>query len=174
MYVIFDMDGVIADSESVYEAACMHVARMYNLPESDMREAFARATGVTDERERQILEETFGHLPQFSIEKTYRASREYFVRVVEAGQLKLRPGAAEILRCLKERGAKVGLASSSPRPMIEKVLGTHGVLQYFDVVVSGDMVENSKPDPEIFLKCAVQLGIPESKYSEVYVMNRIE
>ena len=170
MYVIFDMDGVISDSEAVYLAGYLHAASLYGLPEKDMREAVVKATGVTDENERRIMTETFRHLPQFDLEKTYRACREYFADVVESGRMDLKPGAAQILRCLRERGVTVGLASSSPRRMIEKVLGPHRVMQYFDTIVSGDVVERGKPDPEIFLRCAAQMGIPESKYTEICVI----
>lgn len=170
MYVIFDMDGVISDSEAVYLAGYLHAASLYGLPEKDMREAVVKATGVTDENERRIMTETFRYLPQFDLEKTYRACREYFADVVESGRMDLKPGAAQILRCLRERGVPVGLASSSPRRMIEKVLGPHRVMQYFDTIVSGDVVERGKPDPEIFLRCAAQMGIPESKYTEICVI----
>ena len=114
--------------------------------------------------------ETFSHLPQFSIDKTYKACRDYFNNIVETGQMKLKPGAAEILKFLRDNDIPTGLASSSPRAMIEKVLKPHDVLQYFDTVISGDMVEHGKPDPEIFLKCAAQMSIPESKYSETIVI----
>ena len=170
MYVIFDMDGVIVDSEAVYTAGYLHAAELYDLPIEDMREAIGRATGVTDEMERAIMIGTFGHLPQFSMDKTYKACRDYFNNIVETGQMKLKPGAAEILRFLNDNKIPTGLASSSPRAVIEKVLKPHGVLQYFDAIVSGDMVERGKPDPEIFLKCAAQLGVPESKYSEIFVI----
>ena len=170
MYVIFDMDGVISDSEAVYLAGYLHAAKQYGLPEKDMREAVVKATGVTNENERRIMTETFAHLPQFDLEKTYRACREYFADVVESGRMELRPGAAQILRYLKEKGVPFGLASSSPREMIEKVLGPHGVLPFFDTIVSGDVVERGKPDPEIFIRCAAQLGIPESKYTETLVI----
>ena len=170
MYVIFDMDGVIVDSEAVYLAGYLHAAQLYDLPIEDMRTAVDRATGVTPMTERAIMTETFGHLPQFSMDKTYKACRDYFNNIVETGQMKLKPGAAEILRFLNDNKIPTGLASSSPRAMIEKVLKPHDVLQYFDTVVSGDMVERGKPDPEIFLKCAAQLGIPESKYSETFVI----
>ena len=170
MYVIFDMDGVIVDSEAVYLAGYLHAAELYDLPVEDMREAVRSATGVTDEMERQIMEETFGHLPQFDMDRTYRACRAYFASVVETGRMQLKPGAVEILQFLKEEGVPVGLASSSPRAMIEKVLGRHEVLPYFDVVVSGDMVVRSKPDPEIFLLCASRLGVPETAFGETYVI----
>ena len=129
MNVIFDMDGVISDSEAVYLAGYLHAAELYGLPEDDMRRAVDLATGVTDDQERRIMTETFGHLP-----------------------------------------IPVGLASSSPRRMIDKVLQRHDVLRYFDVIVSGDMVEHGKPDPEIFLTCAAQMGISSEGFQETYVI----
>ena len=170
MYVIFDMDGVIVDSEAVYLAGYLHAAELYDLPIEDMKTAVGRAVGVIDALERQIMIETFGHLPQFSMDKTYKACRDYFNNIVETGQMQLKPGAAQILQLLKNRNIPVGLASSSPRTMIEKVLERHDVLQYFDVVISGDMVLKGKPDPEIFLRCADAMGIPVSKYSETFVI----
>ena len=170
MYVIFDMDGVIVDSEAAYLAGYLHAAEIYDLPIEDMRAAVGRAVGVVDAMERAIMTETFGHLPQFSLDKTYKACRDYFNNAVETGQIDLKPGAAEILQSLRNKNIPVGLASSSPRTMIEKVLKRHGVLQYFDVVISGDMVQKGKPDPEIFLLCADALGIPVSKYSETFVI----
>ena len=170
MYVIFDMDGVIVDSEAVYLAGYLHAAELYDLPIEDMRAAVGRATGVTDQMERAIMIETFGHLPQFSMDKTYKACRDYFNNIVETGQMELKPCAAQILQILKNRNIPVGLASSSPRVMIKKVLERHDVLRYFDVIVSGDMVMKGKPDPEIFLRCADAMGIPVSKYSETFVI----
>ena len=170
MYVIFDMDGVIVDSEAVYTAGYLHAAELYDLPIEDMRAAIGRATGVTDKMERAIMIGTFGHLPQFSMDKAYKACRDYFNNIVETGQMRLKPGAAEILKSLEDNKIPAGLASSSPRVVIDKVLGPHDLLRYFDTIVSGDMVERGKPDPEIFLKCAAQLGIPESKYSETFVI----
>ena len=170
MYVIFDMDGVIVDSEAVYLAGYLHAAELYDLPIEDMKTAVGRAVGVIDAMERQIMIETFGHLPQFSMNKTYKACRDYFNNIVETGQMQLKPGAAQILQLLKNRNIPVGLATSSPRVMIKKVLERHDVLRYFDVIVSGDMVMKGKPDPEIFLRCADAMGIPVSKYSETFVI----
>jgi HAD superfamily hydrolase (TIGR01509 family) len=90
--------------------------------------------------------------------------------VVETGQMQLKPGAKEILQYLKGQEIPVGLASSSPRRMIDKVLQRHDVLRYFDVIVSGDMVEHGKPDPEIFLTCAAQMGISSEGFKETYVI----
>lgn len=170
MNVIFDMDGVISDSEAVYLAGYLHAAELYGLPEDDMRRAVDLATGVTDDQERRIMTETFGHLPQFDMDRTYKACRDYFANVVETGQMQLKPGAKEILQYLKGQEIPVGLASSSPRRMIDKVLQRHDVLRYFDVIVSGDMVAHGKPDPEIFLTCAAQMGISSEGFKETYVI----
>ena len=170
MNVIFDMDGVISDSEAVYLAGYLHAAELYGLPEDDMRRAVDLATGVTDDQERRIMTETFGRLPQFDMDRTYKACRDYFANVVETGQMQLKPGAKEILQYLKEQEIPVGLASSSPRRMIDKVLQRHDVLRYFDVIVSGDMVEHGKPDPEIFLTCAAQMDISSEEFKETYVI----
>ena len=170
MYVIFDMDGVIVDSEMVYRRGHMNAARMYGLPEDAMREASERVVGVTIDLERKIMIDAFGSYPQFDVDKMFRACRQYFAYIVETGKMELKPGAVEILRSLKERGVVLGLASSSSRDVIDKELARHGVLQFFDTVVSGDMVKRGKPDPEIFLLCAAKLGIPEEEFGEVYVI----
>ena len=148
----------------------MNAARLYGLPEDTMLEVSKRVTGVTIEMEHQTMIEAFGHLPQFDRDKVFSACRQYFDYIVETGKMELKPGAEEILRSLKGQKVTVGLASSSPRELIDKVLGRKGMLRFFDAVVSGDMVQRGKPDPEIFLRCAAQMGIPESKYTEICVI----
>jgi HAD superfamily hydrolase (TIGR01509 family) len=170
MYVIFDMDGVIIDSEMVYRRGHMNAARLYGLPEDTMLEVSKKVTGVTIEMEHQTMIEAFGHLPQFDRDKVFRACRQYFDYIVETGKMELKPGAEEILRSLKGQEVTVGLASSSPRELIDKVLGRRGLLRFFDAVVSGDMVQRGKPDPEIFLTCAAQMGISSEGFKETYVI----
>ena len=170
MYVIFDMDGVIIDSEMVYRRGHMNAARLYGLPEDTMLEVSKRVTGVTIEMEHQTMIEAFGHLPQFDRDKVFSACRQYFDYIVETGKMELKPGAEEILRSLKGQGVTVGLASSSPRELIDKVLGRKGMLRFFFFFFSGDMVQRGKPDPEIFLKCASELGIPEAEFGETFVI----
>ncbi len=135
-----------------------------------MLEVSKRVTGVTIEMEHQLMIEVFGHLPQFDRDKVFRACRQYFDYIVETGKMELKPGAEEILQFLKEQEVTLGLASSSPRELIDKVLGRRGMLQYFDAVVSGDMVQCGKPHPEIFLRCAAELGIPETEFGETFVI----
>lgn len=168
MKVIFDMDGVLLDSERVYREGWLHAARCFHLSEEKMKEAVILATGVTDEAERAIMTEAFGQVPGYDPDQAYRACRNYFHGVVDRGEMPVKEGAGALLAALKERGIPVGLASSSPMTLLEKEMKTTGLYDFFDVIISGDMVEKSKPDPEIFLRCACALR--GGGASDIYVI----
>ena len=85
MTVIFDMDGVILDSERIYLEGWLRAAALSGLDEARMMTAVADATGVNDEMERQIMEEAFGSVPGWSYEKAFRDCRDYFLVTVESG-----------------------------------------------------------------------------------------
>ncbi len=72
----------------------------------------------------------------------------------------LNSGVAETLTGLKERGVRVALASSSPLNNIEEVLGTCGIRDYFEFLVSGEQFKRSKPEPDIYLHAIDRLGLP--------------
>ena len=68
-----------------------------------------------------------------------------------------------MLAYLSEKGFRMAIASSGLYTTIERRMKHHGLFDYFDVIVSGDMVTKSKPDPEIFLLCAEKLGLPPAE-----------
>ena len=77
----------------------------------------------------------------------------------------MKPGVRELLSFLKENNVKTALASSTKVETVTNQLRDAKILDYFDVVIGGDMVKNSKPNPEIFLKAAEKLGIdPKEAY----------
>ena len=170
MYVIFDMDGVILDSERLYARACDHACQVLDLPVDLMRETMVRCTGVTWDVEEKIVREAFAHIPHFSYEEMLEVVGDYFNDAVEKGQLVQKPGAEELLIWLKDQEIKTGLASSTGMDTIKKELEGLNVLSLFDVIVSGDMVTHSKPDPEIFLMCAEKMGISPEDYADTYVV----
>lgn len=197
MYIIFDMDGVILDSEKVYLDAYWEIAAEYGLNGEILHEAAIRSIGTTFETTCEIMRGAFRSMKEriqcgeaeektpcdsaegneacvtingLTADDVIRMGREYFVRVAAEGKIDLKPGVHEILSYLKQRGAVAGLASSSTRQVIEEELGKAGVLHYFDVIVSGDMVTHSKPHPEIFLRCARAMGVPEEEIGEVVVI----
>ena len=91
-------------------------------------------------------------------------SRNAFV--FENGRLPKKPGIDELLHELRRRRIRTALASSTRRESVEKALQGAGFLSCFDAVICGDMVHNSKPDPEIYLTACRALGTaPESCFA---------
>lgn len=170
MYIIFDMDGVIIDSEKLYLKSYFHAAEVHNLPKEVMDDVAVKCTGVNEEMEKDLMVSAFGDLPDFNYEEVFATTRKYFNNAITNGKIDLKAGVKEILDFLEERGIKKGLASSSPMDIIKRELGAHQILDYFDVIVSGDMVEKSKPDPDIFFACASLMGIKAEEYKETYVV----
>ena len=93
-------------------------------------------------------------IQEYDIHMSVRAlielQNEYFDRVMADTELKEIDGMTDFLQYLKERGYKIGLASSSELAWIKEVLYNLGVTEYFDLLVSGEAFEHSKPDPEIY------------------------
>ena len=175
MRVIFDMDGVILDSESIYLDAYQEISAKYGLDSERIHEAAVRSIGTTFETACEIMEEAMKETDGtcahgITSDDVMREGREYFARTVAEGRLKSKPGVLECLAFLRQNGAVIGLASSSPTSLIEEELEKIGVLPFFDVIMSGDMVEHGKPDPEIFVRCAQEMGVPETEYGDVVVI----
>jgi HAD superfamily hydrolase (TIGR01509 family) len=153
--VIFDMDGVLADSEPVYYDAMNSVIR-------------ALGHEVTPELQRRLM----GH----SVQDTWRTIAEEFHLEGPLDGLIARydselcrqlalvketlPGVSDLLSSLKSRRIPLGLASSSWPGWIDALLGGIGLQGQFDAVVSAKMVEHPKPAPDIYLFAAERLGVP--------------
>ena len=158
--VIFDMDGVILDSERLSRAAWIELAEEKGF--ADIDSLFTEAMGHSvDEITAMFLERYgFDDYPGFQ-EEVFAWNREH----TPGGIIPLREGVPELLDLLKENGILIGLATATDKAVVEKELGAVGVLEYFDTVIAGDMVRRCKPDPEIYLKACEQLGVrPEESY----------
>ena len=81
----------------------------------------------------------------------------------DGGNLPMKTGVTELLTFLKDNRIKVALASSSRRQTVENQLKWAGIIKYFDAVICGDMVERSKPAPDIFLKACEELNVKPEK-----------
>lgn len=152
--VIFDMDGVLIDSEIVYiRHQCERLQKKYPWV---TQESLYPTVGMSGTEDRlflaKLLRREAGD-PAFlrEVEDLYQSCEISYPDI-------LNPQAADVLKRLRKMGLQIALASSSSMKNIQHVLHTCGIAQYFDSVVSGDAFRRSKPDPEIY-QCAMrQLG----------------
>ena len=157
--VVFDMDGVIFDSERKVVECWTVVAEKYGI--KDIKKLCRMCLGTNSAETKRIALEFYGQDFPYD-EYKGEASALYFERYSD-GRLPMKEGVRELLEFLKERGLMVALASSTRSAVVLSQLENAGILPYFDKVVCGDMVSHSKPHPEIFLKACEELNVaPEN------------
>lgn len=160
--VVFDMDGVIFDSERAVMQCWKEVASRHNIP--DIEKAILACTGTTMVRTREIMLNMYG--ADFPYDEYARESSAIFHSRYDGGRLPMKPGVKELLTFLKERGKKIALASSTRQQVVTDELRDAGIIEYFDRIICGDMVSRSKPAPDIFLKACEELNIsPSDSYA---------
>ena len=151
---IFDMDGVIFDSERLYIDCCIEVAEKLGMDQ--IVETCHRCIGVTTEVTRAILLETYRDI---DLVDRFREQSVALVRSkIDSGLLELKPGVRELLDFLRAKRCHIAIASSTRTDIVEKELADAGLIGYFSAVVGGDRAQRSKPNPDIFLKAAELLG----------------
>ena len=160
--VVFDMDGVIFDSERIIMECWKEVADKYAIP--NIEEACLLCLGVNAVKTKEIMQQKYGdNFPYEEYKK--EASALFHKRCKERG-LPKKDGAEELLCYLQKKQIKVALASSTRRQVVLKELEDARLLHYFNQIVCGDMVKRSKPEPDIFLKACEELQvIPKNAYA---------
>lgn len=153
--VIFDMDGVIFDSERVYIDCYKEIEDDFHV--KDTEEVCKKCIGITSAETVRILHEHYGE--DFPVDKFYGAAGEVFRRKYEENGLPMKPGVTELLKWLKDKGISTAIASSTKTEVVKQELKDAGILIYFDKIIGGDMVSRSKPNPDIFLKAAETLQV---------------
>lgn len=161
--VIFDMDGVIFDTERLIFEKWQEIAKKYGYDKEVIGNVFKACIGTNREKTRQIVKERLG--ADFPYDTFREEASQLFYKNVEKDRMPIKTGVKELLEYLKTTGVKIGLASSTRKEVVEKELTDANLLVYFEVVIGGDMVLHSKPEPDIFLKCLEELGVkPEKTY----------
>ena len=153
--VVFDMDGVILDTENLGISAWRKAGVKYGIGEDEINRVYRLIIGTKVERGNEIIRENFGK--DFPSED-FRKECGSYIRYVLNTKIPLRPFAREILEFLKNNGIKVALASSTRYEVVMRELTQEGLVDYFDVIIGGDLVAKSKPEPDIFLKAIADLG----------------
>ena len=151
---IFDQDGLLFDTERIYQECWLESARLQGV---DMDPSFPRRfCGVG---RRLIAEMAAAEHPELDIERFCNKAVEFAWGRQLAGVPEKKPGLGRMLEFCRAHGIRTAVASSSPRNVVEHNLRAAGVREFFDAVATGDEVENFKPAPDIFLLAAQRIGV---------------
>jgi HAD superfamily hydrolase (TIGR01509 family) len=150
--VLFDMDGVLADSEEMWN-------------EIDAAMLLEHGIEYRGEHKGEVLGKSFPLALDF-----YRSRYELRTTIEEmslrrhaiandfyATRIDLYPDVPRVLQHIRDSGLKVALATSSIRPLVEPFLKRHNIARFFHAVVTGEDVKNGKPNPDIYLRAASQV-----------------
>lgn len=153
---IFDMDGLMVDTEKLYlrywkEAAADFGYEMKNEHVYAIR-SLARKYSIPR------LKSFFGE--DFPTEDVRKRRTELINAHIENYGIDVKKGLFRLLDFLKSHGIKLAVATATPRERALNCLEKIGARQYFDAVICGDMITNGKPDPDIYLTAAHELGLP--------------
>jgi HAD superfamily hydrolase (TIGR01509 family) len=152
---LFDLDGVIIDTEPQYDKFWNKAGKDYNSGIENFEKVIKGTTLP------HILSRYFSHLPEDKLKELEAVSHAFDLQL----EMTTIPGALEFLAESKKAGIKTGLVTSSDNEKLESVFRKLPVRQYFDTVVSADRITKGKPDPMCYLLAAKDLNIsPENCY----------
>lgn len=157
--VIFDMDGVLVDSQPYHFKADIDTMAEYGvIKDQKFYESFAGT--LTADRMR-TLKEMFGL--DVPVEEMTIKRENMILDIMGKDDIKPVSGIPEFLRSIKEKGLTTAVASSSDYKLINLILDRLKIAQYFDSVTSGSDVKRGKPSPDVFLLAAERIGIEPSE-----------
>lgn len=157
--IIFDMDGLMFDTESVFIKAWDYAGEKIGIGKAGYMTM--KTLGMSIQMSRKFWVEEFGNKYDEDLLRKY--TKEFLQKYYSENSVPIKQGLYELLDFLKQHNYKLGVASSSPRWEVEKHLRDAKIYEYFNSIVCGDMISKSKPEPEIYLKACELLGeIPEN------------
>jgi HAD superfamily hydrolase (TIGR01509 family) len=152
--IVFDMDGLLLDTEPIYKAAWQQASTELGFDLDD--QSYSRFTGrTTADCERELVR-LFG--TDFPMSRFRQRWRELWRRSVESGGIPIKTGLRPFLSFVKDEALLSAVATSSDAHFAEFSLRSAGIAECFDVLVSGDQVVRGKPAPDIYLEAARRLG----------------
>jgi len=157
--VIFDMDGLMIDTERMAQQAWQRAGAEFGftLPDALYLQAVGRTARATAELFRA------GMGADFPFEAVYERKQHYLYTAIEEEGIPTKPGLLELLDLVDQQGLAKAVATSTARVLTIKKLTAAGLLHCFDTLVCGDEVPNGKPAPDIFLAAAAKLAVaPEA------------
>lgn len=153
--IVFDMDGLLVDSEALYKAGWLKVAAAHNIPLTA-----ADLAGWSGQSLQVTTEKLIALMGSAQVVEQLRKEREIFIsQQLAAGKVQLKPYGKEVLTAAREQGLILALATSTFRKRGEAFLQALGIADFFDYVTFGDQVTRMKPDPEIYLTSLAKAGL---------------
>jgi beta-phosphoglucomutase family hydrolase len=152
--VIFDMDGVIAETEHIHIEAEKQTMLKHGVQITE--DELHRYTGTTAKH--QLTELIEKYRLDTTFEEMFEEKEKIMFKLLEEDTQPTK-GVIELLNKLKEKCVKLAVASSSHKRLVQYVLRKLGITQLFDSIISAEDVLHSKPDPEIFLMSAKKLNV---------------
>ena len=160
---IFDMDGVIIDSEHLHAVTKVQAIRSFGV---DVSGDDLNLQNYVGSSAKSFFSDVIAKYPELGDDWEVLAKKkhELYQKILrEDPDLEPIDGITELLARLKENGYKIGLGSSSVMANVQLVLTRFGIIDYFDAIAAGSEVENAKPAPDVYLLAASRLGVaPEN------------
>lgn len=153
--VLFDMDGLVLDTEKLYTRFWMEACRFYGFPMTRDQALKMRAANARLSEEN--LHSFFG--PTVDYKKCRSKRIELMDAFIEENGVETKPGICELLDALDAKGIPAAITSSAPKERIEKHLASVNLKHRFAAICSGHEVPHGKPEPDIYLHGAVSLGL---------------
>ena len=153
--VIFDMDGLMIDSERVTFEGYQHI--LSKKGKTITEDFYITLLGKPIKGIFQRFYDVYGN--DFPIESVITDVHQYMAERFETEGVPLKTGLVELLKYCREKGYRTIVATSSNRNRVDKILKSADIEQYFDDSICGDEVTKGKPDPEVLLKSCMKLGV---------------
>ena len=153
--IVFDMDGLLLDTERVVLDGFLHACRAHAVPPDPG--AYYRCIGTTMERTRELLIEGYG--PDFPYDAIVATWNDYCDEHLVRRAPPVKPGALEMLQRVRRHAIPCALATATWDPEASERLAMVGLDEFFSVRVTGDQVTRGKPDPEPYLSATARLGV---------------
>lgn len=156
--VIFDMDGVIIDSESIHREVEKKIFNSLGVNISD--EEHDTYVGMTSMGMWREIKSRHNLKESSSVEELTKMSVENYIKFIQ-GNKSIEPieGVVELIDDLHKNNIKLAIASSAVRKSIETVVCMFRLEKYFNIRISGEDIKRGKPEPDIFLMAAERLGV---------------
>lgn len=154
--VIFDMDGLMIDTEQLHHESFKAILEQYGITPVPNATGVIHISGISAKANWEHFKKQYG-LSADTQELT-KAKNDVHLKLL-GKKVKAMPGLLDLLKNLKTHGYRMGIASSSIRQHIDIIVDRLGIADFFDAITSGEEVTNGKPAPDIFLKAAAKLNI---------------